>query len=97
MTLMLPKTDSISAVCASAIFVFRNRHASEQFVEKGWSFACQADAAATTDADSNEQAGAMEATVGPNEGVTVYPTTKQGLALQATLQGTKYWKDDELH
>jgi hypothetical protein len=55
------------------------------------------DVAATTDADSEEQAGATDATVGLNESVTVYQMTKKGLALQATLQGTKYWKDDDLN
>jgi hypothetical protein len=57
----------------------------------------KADAAATTDADSKEQAGATDATVGLNQGVTVYQMTDKGLALQATLQGTKYWKDDDLN
>jgi hypothetical protein len=31
------------------------------------------------------------------QGVTVYQLTDQGLALQATLQGTKYWKNDDLN
>lgn len=30
-------------------------------------------------------------------GVEVYQITKNGLALQATLQGTKYWKDRDLN
>jgi hypothetical protein len=29
--------------------------------------------------------------------VWVYQITKKGLALQLTLQGTKYYKDDELN
>jgi lipid-binding SYLF domain-containing protein len=81
----------------SAVFVFHSRDAYDQFVDKGWNFTAQADAAATTDADSKEQAGATDATVGLNQGVTVYQMTKKGLALQATLQGTKYWKDDDLN
>jgi len=35
------------------------------------------------------------ATVGLDEGVTVYQMTLKGLALQATLQGAKYWKNDD--
>jgi hypothetical protein len=31
------------------------------------------------------------------DGITVYQLTKSGLALQATIKGTKYWKDDELN
>jgi len=81
----------------SAVFVFHSREAFNQFVDKGWNFTGQVDAAATTDAEGGEQAGSMETTVGLNEGVTVYQMTKKGLALQATLQGTKYWKDDELN
>jgi len=80
----------------SAVFVFHSRHAFDQFVDKGWNFTGQADAAATTDAESKEQVGSAEGTVGLNEDVTVYQMTKKGLALQVTLQGTKYWKDDDL-
>jgi hypothetical protein len=29
-------------------------------------------------------------------GIKLYQLTQQGLALQATIQGTKFWKDDEL-
>jgi hypothetical protein len=52
------------------------------------------DAAATTDAENEEEAGSMEAAVGLNEDVTVYQMTKKGLAEQVTPQGTKYWQDD---
>ncbi|MFZ9682467.1 MAG: hypothetical protein ACO3DQ_04590 [Cephaloticoccus sp.] len=30
-------------------------------------------------------------------GMEVYQLTKNGIALQATVQGTKYWKDPELN
>ena len=80
-----------------AVFVFHSRDAFDQFVEKGWNFTGQADAAATTDAEEEEQAGSMEAAIGLNEAVTVYQMTDKGLALQATLQGTKYWQDDDLN
>ena len=81
----------------SAVFIFHSRDAFDQFVEKGWNFTGQADVAATTDAENQEQVGSMEGTVGLNEGVTVYQMTKKGLALQATLQGTKHWQDDDLN
>lgn len=81
----------------SAVFIFHSRPAFEQFVDKGWNFSGQADAAATTDAESGDQAGATEAAIGLNSGVTIYQMTKKGLALQITLQGTKYWKDDDLN
>lgn len=81
----------------SAVFVFHSRDAFDQFVEKGWNFSGQADAAATTDAENEEQAGSADAAVALNEDVTVYQMTKKGLALQVTLQGTKYWKDGDLN
>lgn len=81
----------------SAVFVFHSRDAFDQFVEKGWNFSGQADAAATTDSENKEQAGSKEAAVGLNEDVTVYQMTKKGLALQITLQGTKYWQDGDLN
>jgi len=81
----------------SAVFIFHSRHAFDQFVDKGWNFTGQADAAATSDAENDDEAGALEGTVGLNEDVTVYQMTKKGLALQVTLQGTKYWQDDDLN
>ncbi len=30
-------------------------------------------------------------------GIRLYQITQMGLALQATIQGTKFWKDDELN
>jgi len=82
---------------SSAVFVFHSRDAFDQFVDKGWNFTGQADAAATTGSENKEQAGSMEGAVGLNEDVTVYLMTKKGLALQVTLQGTKYWQDDDLN
>ncbi|MFT5140136.1 MAG: lipid-binding SYLF domain-containing protein [Lysobacterales bacterium] len=81
----------------SAVFIFHDRKAFDQFVVEGWNFTGQADAAATTDAESEEQAGSAEMTIGLTEGVTVYQMTDKGLALQVTLQGTKYWQDSDLN
>jgi len=81
----------------SAVFVFHDRDALQQFVDKGWNFTGQADATATTDAEDDAEAGSAETAVGLNEGVSVYQLTDKGLALQVTLQGTKYWKDDDLN
>ncbi|MBI5689934.1 MAG: hypothetical protein HZC55_07515 [Verrucomicrobia bacterium] len=76
-----------------AVFVFHDKEKLAAFVEKGWDFSGQADAAAKSDDKGAAVAGA--ATVIP--GVEVYQITKNGLALQATLQGTKYWKDKDLN
>jgi len=76
-----------------AVFVFDDAARLRDFVEKGWDFSGQADAAAKSDDKGAAMAGAE--TIVP--GVTVYQITKNGLALQATLQGTKYWKDKDLN
>jgi lipid-binding SYLF domain-containing protein len=75
------------------IFVFENDNALDQFLNSGWSGSGQADAAAKVGKAGGAYSGAAE--VAP--GVWVYQITKNGLALQVTLQGTKYYKDDDLN
>ncbi len=76
-----------------AVFVFRTREKLDAFVEKGWDFGGQVDAAAKSD-DKGAALAAAETAV-PD--VEIYQITKNGLALQATLQGTKYWRDKDLN
>lgn len=76
-----------------AVFVFRTKQRLEQFIAKGWDFGAQADAAA----QSGEKGGAAAGAVSALSGVEIYQITKNGLALQATLQGTKYWRDADLN
>ncbi|MEY4925477.1 MAG: hypothetical protein RL598_1996 [Verrucomicrobiota bacterium] len=76
-----------------AVFVFTDANKLAQFIDQGWDFSGQVDAAAKSDDKGAALAGAH--TVMP--GVEVYQITKNGLALQATLQGTKYWKDKKLN
>ena len=75
------------------VFVFETEKAFAQFLDSGWSGSGQADAAAKAGDKGGAYSGAME--VAP--GVWVYQITKNGLALQLTLQGTKYYKDDDLN
>ena len=75
------------------IFVFEDDKAPAQFFDSGWSGSAQTDAAAKAGKSGAAYSGAVE--VAP--GVWVYQITKNGLALQLTLQGTKYYKDDELN
>ncbi len=75
------------------VFVFENEKALAQFLDSGWSGSGQADAAAKAGEKGGAYSGAAE--VAP--GVWVYQITKNGLALQLTLQGTKYYKDDDLN
>ena len=75
------------------VFVFHTRSALDNFVEHGWDFSGQADAAAKT----TDRGGEGSAAGSIVDGVTVYQLTEAGLVLQATLQGTKYWKSEKLN
>ncbi len=76
-----------------AVFVFYDKDKLEDFIEKGWDFSAQADAAAKSD----EKGGQAAVAANLAEGVEIYQFTKNGVALQATLQGTKYWRDAALN
>lgn len=76
-----------------AVFVFHDQKAFDDFVEKGWDFSGEADAAANSDDKGGEVSGATTL----SKKVNVYQYNKAGLALQATLRGTKYWKDKKLN
>ena len=75
------------------VFVFENDQALSKFIDSGWSGEGQADAAAKT----NKSGGAYSGAASVSPGVWVYQITKKGLALQLTLQGTKYSKNDDLN
>ena len=74
------------------VMVFHTEAALNRFVKEGWAFGAQADAAAKA-GDKGAAAGG-EATV---DNITIYQMTESGLALQATIKGTKFWKDAELN
>lgn len=76
-----------------AIFVFSTQRALDGFVEDGWTFGGDADAAAKT----GDQGGAAGARGAIGDEITVYQLTENGLALSATVSGTRYWKDEELN
>ena len=74
------------------VFVFHNAKTMNRFIKHGLAFGAQADAAAK--ASDKGMAFGAEATV---DNMTIYQLTESGLALQATVKGTKYWKDDSLN
>ena len=76
-----------------AIFIFDNEKVFHSFINNGWEANVQADAAAK----ANKQGGSIEGAVTVQPGIKLYKLTKNGLAVQATVQGTKYWKDDDLN
>jgi len=76
----------------NVVMVFHNQDALNRFIEHGWAFGGNADAAAKY----QDQGGAIAAEAIADQ-VTVYSLTENGLALQAVLKGTKFWVDSELN
>jgi len=80
----------------SVVFIFKNKDVMNKFIESGWQFGGEADA--TAKAGDKGTAAAKEAGVDTGGNLfEVYQMTDAGVALQATVAGTKYWKDKELN
>ena len=75
------------------IFVFENQKVLNDFVNSGWELGGQTTAAAQVSGEGAALAGAMA--VAP--GIWLYQLTEDGLALELTAKGTKYYKDDKLN
>lgn len=75
------------------VFVFETKDALNNFIKSGW----DADAHAEAMAKAGQKGGAYEGAISVSPGVWVYQLTEKGLALEATLQGTKYYKEDSLN
>jgi lipid-binding SYLF domain-containing protein len=75
------------------VFVFHNRDALTNFIKYGWDFSGQADLAAKSGEKGDEASLSATAV----NSVSLYQLTEAGLALQATLQGTKYWRSKNLN
>lgn len=74
------------------VMVFHTQKAMSYFIENGWTLGGNADAAAK--AGSKGASAEGEGYLG---NVTVYTMTESGLALQATVKGTKFWVDKTLN
>jgi lipid-binding SYLF domain-containing protein len=75
-----------------AVFIFNNLDTMNKFISSGWEFGGHADAAAK----AAEKGAAVGGEALVND-IKIYQITKSGLALQATIKGTKYWVDDDLN
>jgi lipid-binding SYLF domain-containing protein len=75
------------------VWVFENQKDFNDFINSGWEFGGQATAAAKKD----DEGGALAGAVAVSPGVWLYQLTGDGLALELTVKGTKYYKDDELN
>lgn len=74
-----------------AVFVFNKPGVMHTFADKGWDFGADAEAGAKVNREGAE-VGASKSV----QDMEIYQITKTGVALQATVGGTKYWKDEKL-
>ena len=86
----------LGAKSMRAVFIFKDEGVLRQFVESGWQFGGEADAAARAGKKGGSAAkeGALDTSGNLFE---IYQMTETGFALQATIAGTKYWKDKDLN
>ena len=75
------------------IWVFEHYKDLDGFINSGWEFGGQTTAAAKLGDEGGAFAGAMS--ISP--GIWLYQLTEDGLALELTGKGTKYYKDDDLN
>ncbi len=74
------------------VMVFHSPQALDNFIKSGWTFGGNADASAKAGKKGASITG--ETYYGD---VSVYTFTESGLALQATIKGTKFWPDKSLN
>jgi len=75
------------------VWVFENQNAFDEFVNSGWAFGGQASAAAK----AGDKGGSYQGALAVASGVWLYQLTDAGLALELTVKGTKYYKDNDLN
>jgi lipid-binding SYLF domain-containing protein len=76
------------------VWVFEKKSDMERFINSGWEIGAQSTASAQVGGQgANVFAGALSVT----PGVWLYQLTDDGLALELTAKGTKYYRDDELN
>jgi lipid-binding SYLF domain-containing protein len=75
------------------VWVFENQADLKRFIDSGWEFGGQASAAAKL----SDQGGAFAGAMSVSPGIWLYQLTDDGLALEATVKGTKYYKAGALN
>jgi lipid-binding SYLF domain-containing protein len=74
------------------VWVFETQSTLDSFINSGWEVGAQASAAAR----SGDTGTSLEGAISISPGVWLYQMTEQGLALELTAKGTKYYKNDDL-
>jgi lipid-binding SYLF domain-containing protein len=75
------------------VWVFENHKDVTEFINSGWELGAQTSAAAKL----NDEGGAFAGAMSVSPGIWLYQLTEDGLALELTGKGTKYYKDDDLN
>ena len=75
------------------VMIFKDKATLDNFIANGWDVGAHADAAAKAGETGGELSGEGDI----RKGIEVFSMTESGLALQATIAGTKYWKDKKLN
>ena len=74
------------------VFVFQTEHALASFKSGTWTAGADADAAAKVADEGGEQSGTVK-----TGDVEIYTITRTGLALSATVSGTRFYRDGYLN
>lgn len=86
----------VGAKDLSVVFIYKNTDVMKKFIESGCQFGGEADA--TAKAGNTGGGAAKEGGVDTSGNMfEIYQMTDTGVALQATVAGTKYWKDKDLN
>lgn len=75
------------------VWVFETQQALNTFVNSGWELGAQTNATLV----SQGQGLALEGALSVSPGVWIYQMTEDGLSLELTVKGTKYYKDTSLN
>jgi lipid-binding SYLF domain-containing protein len=76
------------------VWVFEKKSDLDRFVNSGWELGAQATASAKV---SGQGANVLTGALSVSPGVWLYQLTDDGLALELTAKGTKYYKDADLN
>ena len=75
------------------LWLFDTQKVFNSFVNSGWEFGAQS----TVAAKAGETGAGISGAMAVSPGVWLYQLTDDGLALELTAKGTKYYRDDELN
>jgi lipid-binding SYLF domain-containing protein len=75
------------------VFIFNDAAALDNFINKGWEFGAEG----TLQAQTDTKGGTTGASTSFTKSTEIYQLEKSGLMAQATVGGTKFWKDKTLN